>query len=385
MTKHLTKETTIEFTSRGVSLFVLATLLALTGTSSPAKDHHRQGNRYRQINLVSDQPDVALVQDEHLINAWGISFGPTSPFWVSANGSGRATIYAVTNDADGATQVVKQGLEVTIPGNVTGQVFNNVGGFNGDVFLFVSEDGTIAGWRPPLGTEAETLAARPTAVYKGIALAATDIGPMLLAANFSEGTIDAYGTNMALIGQFSDPLAPAGYAPFNVQSVGGVIYVTFAKQDDDKEDDVAGPGNGLIDVFDARTGRFDRFVTGSDAGGKLRAINSPWGLAIAPDSFGKHAGELLVANFGSGTIMAFDRKGRFRGLLQGENHRPIAIEGLWGISIGNGARAGVPDTLYFTAGPAEESHGLFGSIEPVRAHDRDDDQGDDDDHDQDND
>jgi uncharacterized protein (TIGR03118 family) len=196
---------------------------------------------------------------------------------------------------------------------------------------------------------------------------------MLLAANFSEGTIDAYGTNLDLLGQFSDPCAPTGYAPFNVQSVADMIFVTFAKQDDDKEDDVPGPGHGLIDVFNLQTGRFHRFATGSDAGGRLRAINSPWGVSLAPRHFGTHADELLVGNFGSGTIMAFEADGKFRGLLQAVNDRPVVIERLWGITVGNGGRAGVPDTLYFTAGPDDESHGLFGSLEPVRAHDDHDD------------
>jgi uncharacterized protein (TIGR03118 family) len=252
-------------------------------------------------------------------------------------------------------------------------LFNNTPGFNGDLFIFVSEDGTISGWRNALGTAAETLATRPGAVYKGVTLATTANGPVLLAANFSEGTIDAYGTNLALLGQFSDPHAPAGYAPFNVQSIEGHIFVTFAKQDADKEDDVAGRGHGLIDVFNPETGAFHRFATGSDAGGRLHEINSPWGVALAPSTFGRHANELLVGNFGSGTIMAFEADGEFRGLLQSVQEGPIAIEGLWALKFGNGGRAGVPDTLYFSAGPGDESHGLFGSLQPVRDHDGDDD------------
>jgi uncharacterized protein (TIGR03118 family) len=372
---NLSKEATVKLTLRHLSLLMLAALFALAVTSSPAKGLRHRVNHYRQVNLVSDLPGVAAVQDTNLVNAWGISFSPTSPFWISDNGTGKSTLYVVTNDAQGVTHVAKQALEVTIPGegSVTGQVFNNLGGFNGDIFLFVSEDGTISGWRGALGTTAEILTNRPTAVYKGIALAATSVGPVLLAANFSEGTVDAYGTNLALLGQFADLQAPAGYAPFNVQSVAGTIFVTFARQDEDKEDDVPGPGNGLIDVFNLETGQFHRFATGSDAGGRLRVINSPWGVALAPGSFGAHADELLVGNFGSGTIMAFEADGRFRGLLQGVHDGPVVIEGLWGITVGNGGRGGLPGTLYFTAGPDDESHGLFGSLEPVRAHDDDDD------------
>src|SRR5882724_11739513 len=170
----------------------VALSMVLTATSRANDDEGE--SFYRQVNLVSDQSGVALLQDTNLVNAWGIAFSPTSPFWVSDNGTGKATLYAVTNDSSGLPHVAKQGLEVTIPGegNPTGQVFNNTTNFHGDLFLFVSEDGTISGWRGALGTSAEILAARSTAVYKGVTLATTAGGPVLLAANFSEATIDVY-------------------------------------------------------------------------------------------------------------------------------------------------------------------------------------------------
>ena len=358
--------------------FVTAALL----TTVPAKlfaidDDDQGGGRatfYRQVNLVSDQPGVALLQDTNLVNAWGVSFSPTSPFWVSATETGRSVLYAVTNDSSGLPHVAKQGLEVSIPGegNPTGQVFNSTTNFHGDAFLFVSEDGTVSGWRGALGTTAEVLATRSNAVYKGVTLASVAGVPFLLAANFSEGTVDVYDGNASLMAQLSDPHAPAGYAPFNVQSIAGILFVTFAKQDADKEDDVAGPGHGLIDVLDLTTQTFHRFATGSDAGGRLRAINSPWGVALAPSTFGQHAGQLLVGNFGSGTVMAFDHLGRFQGFLEGRRGLPVVIEGLWALTFGNGGRGGVPGTLYFTAGPDDESHGLFGSLEPVRRRHRED-------------
>jgi len=324
---------------------------------------------YRQTNLVSDVPDVALLTDPDLVNAWGIAFSPSSPFWINDNGTGMSTIYAVTDDAQGMVQVVKQGLVVTIPGEgtPTGQLFDASGSFHGDIFISATEDGIISGWRNPLGTAAEVLVNRPTAIYKGVTRATTTAhGPVLLAANFSEGFIDSYGANLALIAQYRDDSAPAGYAPFNVQNLGGTIYVTFAKQDDQHHDDVGGPGHGLIDTFDPETGTFTRLATGKDAGGKLREIDSPWGLALAPVTFGKHAGELLVGNFGSGTVMTFDpMDGKFHGLLEScEKHQPVMIDGLWGLSFGNGAKAGHPGTLYFTAGPGGEGHGLFGSLDP---------------------
>jgi uncharacterized protein (TIGR03118 family) len=335
-------------------------------------DHdHDDDTFYRQAFLVSDQPGGALLQDTNLVNPWGVSFSPTSTFWVNDNGAGRATLYAVTNDSSGLPHVVKQGLEVSIPGegNPTGQVFNNTTNFNGDAFLFVSEDGTISGWRGALGTSAEVLATRPTAVYKGATLASVQGLPVLLAANFSEGTVDAYDGSMTLRRQLSDPHAPRGYAPFNVQSIGGLVFVTFARQDAHKHDDVGGPGHGLIDVLDLPTRTFHRLVTGSDAGGHFREINSPWGVAVAPNTFGDHADQLLVGNFGSGTIMAFDERGNFEGLLEKRSERPVVIEGLWALTFGSGAKAGVPGTLYFSAGPGGGKHGLFGSLEPVGEHD----------------
>jgi uncharacterized protein (TIGR03118 family) len=333
--------------------------------------------RYQQVNLVSDLPNVAVLQDTNLVNAWGISFGPTTPFWVSDNGTGLSTLYAVTNDSSGVATVIKQGLQVTIPGDGTpsGQVFNTVGGLNGDLFLFVSEDGTISGWRPALGTAAETLVPGVTnSVYKGVTVASTTNGPVLLAANFRQGTVDVYGTNgtgVVLLGQFSDSRAPQGYAPFGMQSVDGLIFVTFAKQNDTKHDDVADRGNGLIDIFDPQTGHFHRFATGSNAGGSVDQMNSPWGIALAPGGFSKHDGGLLVGNFGSGSIMSFDSSGNFRGELTGLNGERLVIDGLWALTFGNGTKAGVTNTLYFTAGPFGESHGIFGSLTPVAVPDND--------------
>jgi uncharacterized protein (TIGR03118 family) len=352
-------------------------LLALACICAPA----RADDHYQQINLVSDLPGVAQIQDTNLVNAWGLSSSSTSPFWVSDNGTGVSTLYAVTNDAADVEHVVKQGLTVTIPGegNVTGQLFNNTTGFHSNAFLFVSEDGTISGWRGALGAAAEVLAVRTNAAYKGVTLAGTTNAPLLLAANFAEGTVDAYDGSMNLVAQLADTNAPDGYAPFNVQNVEGLIFVTFAKVGP-TGDDVAGRGHGLIDVLNPSTGAFHRFVTGSDAGGRLREINSPWGVTLAPHNFGSHGGELLVGNFGSGTIMTFDAHGHFHGFLKGKHEGPITIDGLWALLVGNGGRGGDADAVYFTAGPDGESHGLFGSLYPVekKKHHGHDDDGDDD-------
>ncbi|HWD91979.1 MAG TPA: TIGR03118 family protein [Verrucomicrobiae bacterium] len=354
-----------------LGLTVASALLAFASVSQ-ADD-----NRYQQTNLVSDLPGVALLQDTNLVNAWGISFGPSTPFWVSDNGTGVSTLYSVTNDTTGAPHVNRVPLVVHIPGDgtPTGQAFSSAGGFNGDIFLFVSEDGTVSGWRSTLGTAAETLVPGNTnTVYKGMTLASTpNNGLVLLASNFRQGTVDMYGTNSALLGQFSDSNAPAGYAPFGIQTINGTVFVTFAKQDAAKHDDVAGAGNGLIDVFNPETGAFQRFATGRDAvirgkhgtrGPVVQQMNSPWGIALAPESFGQAGGLLLVGNFGSGTIMSFDSNGRFRGELRAANGKLLSIDGLWGLTFGNGTQSGVTNTLYFSAGPSGESHGLFGSVQP---------------------
>jgi uncharacterized protein (TIGR03118 family) len=355
-------KTTASVIRKSPSLFAIAAALALTISPSSAKDDPNKTEHYVQVNLVSDQAGVAQIQDTNLVNAWGVSFSAGSPFWISDNGTGKSTLYAVTNGV-----VTRQGLVVNIPGdgNPTGQLFNGTPAFHTNLFIFVSEDGTISGWRGALGTNAEVLTMRSNAVYKGVTLATNSSGRVLLAANFREATVDVYDTNVNLVTQFNDPNAPSGYAPFNIQNIDGLIFVTFAKQDDQKHDDVPGRGHGLIDVLNPQTGQFVRFVTGSDAGGKLKEINSPWGVALAPDSFGKHGGELLVGNFGSGTIMTFNAEGEFQGLLKGHRHGAVTIDGLWALTFGNlGSAGGTTDTLYFTAGPDGESHGLFGFLMP---------------------
>jgi uncharacterized protein (TIGR03118 family) len=345
---------------------LVGAVLLSTLAWAPSQAWAKKGpNRYAQINLVSDVPGLAVIEDAHLINPWGMSFSAASPFWVSDNGTGVSTLYSVTNGT-----VTNLSLVVTVPGDgVTGQVFSG-GTFGGDTFLFVTEDGTISGWRSNLGTAAEVLATRTGAVYMGATVAQTANGPMLLVANFSEATIDVYDASVTLVAQLSDTNAPEGYAPFNVQTLGDRVYVAFAKQNEEKEDEVVGKGFGLVDIVDPDSGEFQRLITGSDAGGRLKVINAPWGLALAPETFGKHAGDLLVGNFGSGTIMTFDPvTSKFKGLLKSSHGKNIVIEGLWALAFGNGGRGGDPAKLYFTAGIDDEAHGLFGSLAPfTKAH-----------------
>jgi uncharacterized protein (TIGR03118 family) len=317
-------------------------------------------------NLVTDDPTVhaAQITDPGLLNAWGLSYSPTSPFWVSSNGTGAAQLYAVNP----ATQTTtKQGLTVSIPGDgsVTGQVFNSNAGsaFGGDLFMFVSEDGTISGWRSALGTTAETLVPGSSAnVYKGAAFGTIGSNSYLYAANFRAGAIDVEKGSAAapaLPGTFADPNLPGGYAPFNVQNLGGTLYVTYAQQDTAKHDEVAGVGLGLVDSYDLQGHLLGRVATAG-------TLNAPWGLAIAPGSFGAMAGALLVGNFGDGRINAYNLATHaFLGQVQDAGGGPLDIDGLWAISPGNGGNGGSNSLLYFTAGPDGESHGIFGVLTPT--------------------
>jgi uncharacterized protein (TIGR03118 family) len=258
-------------------------------------------------------------------------------------------------------------LVVSIPGDgsVTGQVFNNAaatGAFNGNAFLFVSEDGTISGWRSTLGSNAETLVAGSALnVYKGSALGTVGGASYLYAANFRNGTIDvtpASGAS-ALPGNFTDPTLPAGYAPFNIQNLGGKLYVTYALQDGAKHDEIAGAGKGFVSVFDLN-GNFLRRVA---SGGSLDA---PWGLTLAPSSFGSIGGDLLVGNFGDGRINIFDAlNDAFVGQLNTPDGIPLAIDGLWALTVGNDGSGGSSQKIYFSAGPDDEKNGLFGVLTAV--------------------
>jgi uncharacterized protein (TIGR03118 family) len=346
-------------TAQRVAALMATAVLAGLGSSA-------QASIFDTVNLVTDDPTVhpAQITDPSLVNAWGVSFSPTSPFWVSDNGSGVATLYNV-NPATNAT--IKQGLTVTIPGqgSVTGQAFNASSGssFNGNQFLFVSEDGTISGWRGALGSTAETLVPGSASnVYKGAAFATISQHSYLYAANFRAGTIDVQKGDPAapgLTGSFADSAVPAGFAPFNIQKIGNSLFVTYALQDATKHDDVAGLGNGFVDEFDLN-GNLIRRV------GTQGTLNSPWGVALAPASFDAVGGDLLIGNFGDGRINVFDpTTASFLGQLDGADGTPLTIDGLWALTPGNGGAAGSPQSIYFSSGPDGETHGVFGVIAVV--------------------
>jgi uncharacterized protein (TIGR03118 family) len=355
-------------------------VLAVTSAAVPARadgGSHRPGNEFKQINLVSDRGDQgAVLVDPSLRNPWGLAMSATSPIWVSDNASGVATLYSIAPGGGSATKVA---LTVTVPGgraatgdgaSPTGQVFNGGAGFvvssaagSGPArFIFDSESGQITGWNPAAGaTVAQVVFSSPTAVYKGLTTATSDAGTFLYATNFHDGTVDVFDSGFHLVqtaGGFTDRSIPAGYAPFGIQELNGLIYVSYAKQDAAKHDDVAGIGHGFIDVFTTNGFRVERLASRGE-------LDSPWGMAIAPASFGRFGGALLAGNFGNGHINAYDPfSGRFLGTLRGERGRPIAIDGLWGLTFGTAATGGI-GTLLFSAGSNEEKDGLFGSLNPV--------------------
>jgi uncharacterized protein (TIGR03118 family) len=263
---------------------------------------------------------------------------------------------------------VKVPLTVTVEGGPTGQVFNGTSDFKVDAgtglvasrFIFATESGEIRGWNG-VGTTAVLGVHTPDAIYLGLAFANNGSGNFLYAANFHAGTIDVFNGTWGdgnLPGDFTDPNLPAGYGPFGIQTLGGLIYVAYAKQDEDAEEEIAGEGLGFVDAFDTNGNFVARVASQGD-------LNAPWGMALAPAGFGRFSGDLLVGNFGDGRINAFHQTAdgwEPHGVLKGTDHRPIWIDGLWGIGFGNDAAAGPSTTLFFAAGPEEETEGLFGSI-----------------------
>jgi uncharacterized protein (TIGR03118 family) len=340
---------------------VLAALSALTLALAGPADAHDGGkgaNVYKKRNLVSDIDGVARITDPNLVNPWGLAFGPATPAWVADNGTDVSTLY---RGAIHRSVPVIVPLVVSIPdGAPTGTVFNGTGGFKvGGApahFIFDSEAGTITAWNA--GTVATTVATTPEAIYKGLAIATKGNATFLYAANFHAATIDVFNDAFKLVpmpGAFADPNLPPGFAPFNVQEIAGRLVVAYAQQDADAEDEVAGPGLGYVDVFDTSGHLLRRLVSQGQ-------LNAPWGLAVAPRHFGRFSGDLLVGNFGDGAIDAYDpRTGNFRGALMNRDGNPILINGLWALRFGNGV-IGTPQTLLFTAGIADEAHGLFGEI-----------------------
>lgn len=357
-----------------ISLSLLVTLLTLMSVQTLYADPIFLQNGYKVHNLVSDPAFVggADHQDSDLVNAWGIAFNPDGVIWVNDNGSGKSTLYNGKGE--------KQNLVVTVPpSGPTGIVF--FGGKNDFMvtadsksapssFIFATEAGTIASWASITGTTAVEMVNNSAtgAVYKGLALSADGQRYLLYATDFHNAKVDVFDGKFQPVSlgtdAFKDPKIPAGFAPFGIQAINGVIFVTYAKQDKDAHDDVPGPGLGFVNAYDANGILLKRIAVR----GKL---NSPWGLALAPTDFGKFSNHLLVGNFGDGSIIAFDltNLSLFGGRqLRQTNGDPLIIDGLWGIGFGNGLRDLNTNALFFAAGPNGENNGLFGKIEAVSGH-----------------
>jgi uncharacterized protein (TIGR03118 family) len=325
----------------------LAAVLTL-GASQPSLLSAAQ---FTQRNLTSDIPGMALHTDPNLKNPWGISFNPTSPFWVSNQVSGNSTLYG----PDGA---VKPLVVSTPPGGPTGQVFNGTSDFpagNGSpsLFLFATLAGTIDAWNGQSGTTATVAATTPGAVYTGLAMANNGSGNFLYAAN-ATGGIDVFDASFHLTtlpGSFTDPNLPAGYTPYNIQAIGGNLYVEYSQGLN------TGAGLGIVNQFDANGALVKRLITGGP-------LNAPWGITLAPSGFTDFGGALLVGNFGDGQVNAFNpNDGTFLGTLADAAGHPLVNDGLWSLAFRNAAGFD-PNALYFTAGINGEADGLFGTISP---------------------
>jgi len=393
------------------SLYRFLALVALLLTSLIGTMSAQNG--FVETDLVADKSPLTdangivhtpVAMDPHLVNPWGVGESTGSPFWISDNNAGVSTLYRVTATVPVATQT----LVVSIPapgdplgnsGTATGLVFNTDGGPTGGfkisgfskagdpvtasaIFLFSTEDGTILGWNPgvnPAGfdvAKAGTYAiiavdnstnpdAANGAVYKGLAMAKDSAGRTLLyATNFRSGKVEAYDDAFATPKNpslppdaFADPKLQRGYAPFNIAVLNGKLFVTYAVQDEAKHDDLAGMSHGVVDIFNLDGSGQERFAQHGQ-------LNSPWGLAVAPASFAPFAGDILIGNFGNGHINVYSPTGEFLDKLRDPNGQAIVIDGLWTLTVGNGGNGGLSNTVYFTAGPNEESDGLFGSLNP---------------------
>jgi uncharacterized protein (TIGR03118 family) len=345
---------------------VLAALAVAFAAVVGAASARQAADIYSVHPLVSDSSATsAPATDGSLVNAWGLSAGPTTPWWSANNGSNNSTLYSGAG--------AKTPLTVSVPGGPTGTVFNgnpadfvvSQNGKSGAArFLFATEAGTILGWTPAVNGTLAVVGADSSsanASYRGLAVASD----RLFATDFHNDRVDVFDAAfkpVATTGGFKDSTVAKGFAPFGIQALGGNIFVTYAKQDAKAENDVPLPGKAYVDEFTPDGQLIARVV---NSGKKNAPLNAPWGLAMAPSDFGAFAGDLLVGNFGNGRISAYTQLGSkwvFKGQLRVANGTPIALDGLWAIAFGNGAAAGPTSTLYFLSGPGQEKHGLYGSI-----------------------
>jgi uncharacterized protein (TIGR03118 family) len=342
---------------------------------------------FSAVALISDMPGVAPVMDPAVKDAWGFAFPPDGPLFLVNTNSGLATTYQINGANDRVTKVAP---DLVVPelapfplGGPTDVVFNDTDGFvigrgraaGPAMFIMSGLDGTLSAWRPGLSAAVRVADNSANALaYTGLALARHGSRNYLYAANCAQARVDVYDEDFRLVSgsgsfAFANPGVPAagklglGYMPFNIENIGGRLFVAYAIFDPTTMEEVKLPGTGIVAIFDTGGTLIRNIAVGTDAGGSLWQLNAPWGFAIAPDRFGAYAGALLVGNFGDGAINVFDPETYdFRGQVRDALGRPLQIDGLWALSAGNGAQAGSEDKLYFSAGPNSEADGLFGTI-----------------------
>ncbi len=321
--------------------------------------------------LTSDGVIAAAHTDSNLQNAWGVAFAPGGPIWIADNNSNKATVY----DGTGAPQptVVSIPAGTNGPANPTGQIYNGTGDFvittgAGSApaqFIFSGEGGTITGWAQSISGATATIAyddGNGGAVYKGLALANNGTANRLYATDLHNAKVDVFDTHfqkVTMAGTFADPMIPAGFAPFGIRAINNQLYVTYAKQDATARDEVLGAGLGYVNLFDANGQLIKRVASAG-------VLNAPWGIALAPSGFGSVAGDLLIGNFGDGTINSFDPvSGASLGAVTLANGNKLAVPGLWDLAFGNGAPNQPASALFYTAGPNNQVDGVFGRIDAV--------------------
>jgi uncharacterized protein (TIGR03118 family) len=340
--------------------------------------------------LVTNKAEVVAtttVIDANLQNPWGIAFAPGQPFWIADNNSNLSTLYSGTGEIETGAVTGSNSVGIAIPSSVagvqsnpTGQVYNGTGGFliatskgqETALFIFDGEGGTLSAWAQDSGATAVTAYddgvtnGANHAVYKGLAMGTVSGATYLYATDLHNNKVDVFDTNFskpaAMQGKFVDSTMPAGFVPFGIEALQNQLYVTYAMADSAMHDEVAGAGLGYLDIFDFSGNLVKRFASAG-------VLNAPWGIALAPSGFGSLAGDLLVGNFGDGHINVYAPDGTSMGPLAVNNGGAVAIPGLWSLRFGNGDADKPVTTLFYTAGFADQTDGVFGSIAPSSAMD----------------
>jgi uncharacterized protein (TIGR03118 family) len=358
--------------------FLLAALLAggyLTTWAQPGPGR----STYQAVNLISDVPGVARVTDSAVKDAWGFASTPDGPLFLVNTNSDFATIYQINGVTD---HVRKVAPDLAVPelapfplGGPTDVVYNDTDDFvigQGRAagparFIISGLDGTLSAWKPglPMAVVVADNSANALA-YTGLALGRNRHGNFVYAANCAQARIDVYDKRFQLVataGGFANPAVPGYYMPFNIENIGGKLFVAYAVFNPVTMEEEKDPGKGIVAVYDTEGNLIRNIAIGTDAGGPFWQLNAPWGFAIAPDGFAIHGNALLVGNFGDGAINVFDPDTYvFRGQLPDASGQPLKIDGLWALKVGNGSHAGSEDKLYFSAGPNSEADGLFGYV-----------------------